>query len=299
MTDNSQQVLAWKTHTISYNIGYDKLKDSKNWSSNFYFVVGADPQLGYNTSFQDREPTDWQEEMNRSITAVEKINALTPRPQFVVICGDLVNAMPNKEEKLNELQVKDFKKVYSKLHPSISLVCVCGNHDVGDVPDKQSITKYRSEFGHDYFSFWCGGVLFLVLNSQYYKMNKVEEMAKEQEQWLKEQLTKHKGQRIILFQHIPWFLKDINEEDQYFNINKQLRKEMIEKFFEAGVTHIFYGHCHRNYRVFYKDLEMITTNAIGNPLGNEPPGLRIVKVYQNNMTHTYFPFEKLPSFVNV
>lgn len=43
---------------------------------------------------------------------------------------------------INELQIKDFQQVFSKLHPSISLICVCGNHDVGNTPDKNTIKKY-------------------------------------------------------------------------------------------------------------------------------------------------------------
>lgn len=39
--------------------------------------------------------------MEKSICAIEKINNLTPRPQFVVICGDLVNEMPNSKLKFN------------------------------------------------------------------------------------------------------------------------------------------------------------------------------------------------------
>lgn len=44
--------------------------------------------------------------------------------------------------EINELQIKDFQQVFSKLHPSISLICVCGNHDVGNTPDKNTINKY-------------------------------------------------------------------------------------------------------------------------------------------------------------
>lgn len=44
--------------------------------------------------------------------------------------------------EINELQIKDFQQVFSKLHPSISLICVCGNHDVGNTPDKNTIKKY-------------------------------------------------------------------------------------------------------------------------------------------------------------
>lgn len=78
------------------------------------------------------------------------------------------------------------------------------------------------------------------MNSQYYKdRSKVEKQAKEQDEWLTEKLNVHKGQRIVIFQHIPWFLKDINENDEYFNIEKNLRIQMLEKLHASGNFIIF------------------------------------------------------------
>lgn len=95
--------------------------------------------------------------------------------------------------------------------------------------------RYRDNYGQDYFSFWCGGVLFLVLNSQYFKdYSKVEQFAKEQDTWLTEKLNKYKGQRIIVFQHIPWFLNKVDEEETYFNIEKNFRQQMLKKLHESG-----------------------------------------------------------------
>lgn len=57
------------------------------------------------------------------------------------------------------------QEVMGKIDPDIPLLCVCGNHDVGNVPNKVTIDRYTSEFGDDYFAFWVGGVRGLVLNS--------------------------------------------------------------------------------------------------------------------------------------
>lgn len=95
--------------------------------------------------------------------------------------------------------------------------------------------RYRDNFGQDYFSFWCGGVLFLVLNSQYYKnSSNVEKFAAEQDQWLTEILSKHEGQRIIVFQHIPWFLSKMEEEISKHGIEKIVSHKMLEKLCKAG-----------------------------------------------------------------
>lgn len=65
-------------------------------------------------------------------------------------------------------QIRDFKRIYGQLHPDIRPVCVCGNHDVGDVPTGAAIEAYRQDFGDEYFSFWVQGCKFLVINSQLY-----------------------------------------------------------------------------------------------------------------------------------
>ena len=51
---------------------------------------------------------------------------------------------------------------------------------------------------------------------------------------------------LIVFQHIPFFLKDPNEEDQYFNIPKPVRERYLRLFHEYGVQQVFAGHYHRN-----------------------------------------------------
>jgi predicted MPP superfamily phosphohydrolase len=49
------------------------------------------------------------------------------QPRFVVVCGDLVDASPDKPQ-WQEAQVKTFKDVMATVDESIPLVCLCGNH---------------------------------------------------------------------------------------------------------------------------------------------------------------------------
>lgn len=44
----------------------------------------------------DRGGDEWAEEVQLTKQAVEAINKLQPRPRFVVLCGDLIHAMPGK-----------------------------------------------------------------------------------------------------------------------------------------------------------------------------------------------------------
>lgn len=63
------------------------------------------------------------------------------------------------------------------------------------------------------------------------------------------------------------------------------------------MSHVFFGHYHRNCAGFYKNLELVTTCAIGAPMGEDPSGLRVVKMYENNVIHTYFSLEQMPKSI--
>ena len=118
----------------------------------------------------------------------------------------------------------------------------------GNQPSKDTIQRYRSTWGDDYFSFWNRGCLFIVLNSQLYEdCSLTEDLAAEQDEWLDQILLETpKAKYTFVFQHIPWFLKTPDEDKEYFNIETGLRKKMLNKFYDAGVSKIFCGHYHRN-----------------------------------------------------
>lgn len=47
---------------------------------------------------------EWAEEVELTKQAVEAVNRLVPRPRFMVLCGDLVHAMPGTE--LTEVNIQ-------------------------------------------------------------------------------------------------------------------------------------------------------------------------------------------------
>lgn len=298
---------AWKTYTKDRKLTF--FEEAKELQSNdsFYFIQGADTQLGLKEYYENDKkglplPTGryWMEEIEHSKKAVECINALQPRPSFVVICGDLCNEYPVRDKEMRAMQEKDFKEIMSKIHPSIPLVCVCGNHDVGNTPTTEGVALYRSSFGDDYYSFWKGGALFIVLNSQYYyDPSEIPEIYSQQELWLDSILNegKKKSARIIVFQHIPCFIKDADEPDEYFNLPTAVRKPLLEKLLAAGVTHIFCGHLHYNAYSTYKSVEIITTSAIGYQLGKDTHGMRIIKVKKSGVEHSYHALENFPKTI--
>ncbi|CAL1291438.1 unnamed protein product [Larinioides sclopetarius] len=275
--------------------GFEK-ENGSEWKGPFYFIQGADTQFGMIATFDRNAKTGWDEEIELTKKAIHLINTMYPKPKFFIVCGDLVHAFPGMKDR--EAQERDFIKVFKELKADIPLVCVCGNHDVGDTPTPLSIQSYQDKFGDDYFSFYCDGVMFVVLNSQYFQDSSlVKDLAEEQEKWLEEKLIEAKSgkyKHVIIFQHIPWFLKKHDEEKDYFNIFPELRLKMLEKFYDANIRAIFCGHYHRNAGGFYKDLEVIVTSAVGCQMGNDKSGFRIVKLGEEKIEHEYLAFEDAP-----
>ncbi|XP_067010142.1 serine/threonine-protein phosphatase CPPED1 [Anabrus simplex] len=279
-------------------------ESEKVWNGPFYFIQGADIQFGLIQRYIEKNPVPgWDQEVQLAQLCVKAINDMVPKPKFFVICGDLCDAIPTEEPEVFKKQEVAFKQAFGKLDPAVPLVCVCGNHDIGDHPTLESVRSYKSSFGDDYFSFWCGGVFFLVINSQYFFDTKaVQSLADDHNSWLEEQLqeiARSKPKRVIVFQHIPWFLKNAEERDlnRYFAIDYEIRQVMLEKLLRAGVSHVFCGHYHRNAGGFYKNMEVVVTSAIGGQLGSDEPGVRLVKIGEEKVEHTYYSLQSLPRTV--
>ena len=169
-------------------------QDTPGQPTDFNFVVGADTQIGIRN-----KNVDWKYELDYCVRAVDYINALPTQPDFVCMCGDLVDLEPmmfegkfgTKEEciTVQRTQYSDFKEVFSKLKPDIPMVCICGNHDVGNRPTPESIERFTSQFGDDFFAFWCKKCYMICLNSNLYADNSdAMEQYEKQHKWLEERL---------------------------------------------------------------------------------------------------------------
>lgn len=311
--------------------------DVQEWSGPFTFVQGADTQLGFmaDETWGGKDKDDWSAEIELCKRFVRCCNALVPQPEFVCICGDLVHALPGgvlsdrpavrryESEDRYLKQNEDFQRLMKDL--AMPLVCVCGNHDVGDVPTPGSIDRYRSMYGSDRKAFWCRGLRCLVINAQL--MNEPGEAAEEaavQDEWLSgelDTLAATPARHSVMFQHIPWFLRQESEpREGYFNLSIELRAKWLPKMKRAGLTHVFCGHYHRNKLARTDDgaLEIIVTSAIGRQMSqaecnvNAPAehdgtpgsssdirsGLRLVHVDDAAIRHEYHAFDELEAIVS-
>ncbi|XP_049916774.1 serine/threonine-protein phosphatase CPPED1 [Epinephelus moara] len=205
-----------------------------------------------------------------------------------------------EDTPFRESQEQDLKAALKGTDPAIPLVFVSGNHDLGNTPTPRTLEQYCSAWGNDYFSFWVGGVFCLVLNSQlFYDASACPHLKEAQETWLEEQLsrasssTEPKPKHILVFQHIPLYLKSPDEEDDYFNLQRVVRQDLLDRFKKAGVKAVFSGHYHRNAGGCHGGLDMVVSSAIGCQLGEDTHGVRVVVVTADNVIHRYHSLEQL------
>jgi len=249
------------------------------------FIQMSDPQFGMYT-----ENRGFAHETANFEFAIAAANRL--KPAFVVVCGDLIN------QSGDAAQAAEYRRIAARLDPAIRLYNVAGNPGVGNQPTAASLAAYRERFGPDYYTFRAGGVAGFVLDSSLIQSPQhVPEEAAKQEAWLKAEFAKARregARRLIVFQHIPWFLADPAEPDQYFNIPRETRQRYLELFQYYAVSHVFAGHYHRNALGRAGELEMVTTGPVGKPLGGARSGIRIVTVGDTGVEHRYYDFGDLP-----
>ncbi len=247
----------------------------------YSLIILTDPQFGMfdsNTGF-DKETVLYEK-------AVDKINKLNP--DFVVITGDFVN------DQNSVTQIKEFKRITAKIKPAIKVYYSPGNHDIGQVPSPESLEKYRKNYGSDRFSFKHKGSAFIGFNTGLIKA-KLEKAEQEQYNWLSVKLRKSRNsQHILLFTHYPFFNKTVDESTAYSNIDKEYREKYLNLFRDNHVAAVFSGHHHNNGYTTYGNVKLITTSALGKPLGEAPSGFRIVKVYHKKIEHDFFGLDEMP-----
>ena len=250
------------------------------------FVQMSDPQFGMYT-----ENRDFRQETANFEFAIATANRL--KPAFVIVTGDLIN------EQTNSAQAAEYKRIAARLDPGIRLYSLPGNHDVGNEPTAESLARYRERFGPDYYTFRIGEMAGFVLDSNLEKgTEKVPEEAGKMESWLKTELAKAQRdgvKHLVVFQHIPFFLHDPNEPDQYFNIPLPTRARYLKLLHQYGVKQVYAGHYHQNSLGRDGDLEMVTTGPVGKPLEKGVSGIRIVKIDAAGATDRYFDFGHLPN----
>ena len=286
----------------------------------FHFIQLADPQFGMYAELSGLTEEEIAENLARGYKvqmapkiegfdretelfeeAVSEANRL--RPEFVVTCGDIVNDWDSKAE------ADEAHRIAAKLEPGIPMYWVSGNHDlgVGGVrPTPETMDRYRQVFGPDYYSFEHNGVSFVVVNSTV--MHTPDEVPGEWEaqlRFLEEELSaaQRRGSgHIVVFSHHPFFVRDPEEDvesERGLVLPPERRRVVLGLMEKYEVSAVFAGHWHRNNYARYGEMLMVATGPVGYPLGNDPSGYRVVRVYEDRIAHDYYGFGRGPASIEL
>ncbi len=276
----------------------------------FFFIQMADPQFGFFAAVSQLNPEQIEERRQRGLLvrlapkkitgfadetslyekAIAEANRL--RPDFVVMCGDMTHDADDLD------QLNEWRRITARLDDNIPMYRVAGNHDVGNRPSPETLALYKERFGEDNYSFDHKGNHFVVINSCV-----CSDPTDVPDEWegviafLKSDLHEARAngsEHILIFTHHPLFLDSPDEPDGYFVIPKTRRAVLLDIMKSNNVSAVFAGHVHRNILGSDGALQMVTSGAVGYPLGDDPSGLRVVKVLDGSIEHKYFGFDDMP-----
>ena len=242
-------------------------------SSDPYIIVQvADAQLGFTAAdVSQKEGTEYVNDLTYESEclkkAVEMINDI--RPDAVVFTGDQVNRAADEE------QWTAFAEIISGIDKSVNVFHLPGNHDVVISEGNVDSTPFTSRYGEDRFVFAERGVRLVGINSNLIKYNDPREV--EQKEWLSEVLLKEYEVSIV-FAHHPFFMSSIDEEDGYFQIQKEKRLGYFDLFEDKGVDAVYAGHRHNNAEGTYGTMPVRTTTSVAFQIGDARPSIRVITV---------------------
>ena len=271
------------------------------------FIVAADTQLGLYSQFSNikndseirwdskqfvkldfknikpTKSTDF-EELNfmKLIKAFNEENFL-----FLTILGDLLN------DADNQTQLNTFMNIINNCTNKSKIYLVPGNHDVC-IPAKEdnisdySLNLYRERFGLDYYKIEHDNLKLIFLNSSIFRNhNNFREDYNNQLNLLKDAVDDY-DEDLFIFMHHPLYAEHINENKNTWNIDKEVRLEIIDILSNHNKSvNIFSGHMHQNKINNYENIKNIIVSSIGVPLGNDPSGYYYVKYENNNLEYKF------------
>ena len=164
--------------------------------------------------------------------AVEVVNGLPKRPDFVLFTGDLTHDSEDKDQHAQRMQ--RFSEIAGRMKVD-KIYCVPGEHDAG-VDGGQ---LFREHFGETHYSFDRNGVHFIALDNVTLPKPQV---GPAQLEWLKQDLARFpKTAPIVVFTHRPLF--DLRPDWEWFTSDGDDVMNLLAPY--EHVT-VLYGHIHRD-----------------------------------------------------
>jgi 3',5'-cyclic AMP phosphodiesterase CpdA len=274
----------------------------------FRFLFLADPQLGCYATFSGMSDDEiagfaarglrvrpvpavegWAWDADRYADAVRMANELAP--DLVVVGGDMVDdiAVPG--------QLEAYLDITARLDPAIAVHYVPGNHDIAaDAvnPTAEGRAFYREAFGEDRAAFEHGGASFVIMNTVLLdRADRLPDDHRAQVAFLERALADAAARPgpTLVFGHHPIFVASPDEPRSYWSIDPPGRQAVLDLLDVHGATAVFSGHRHRNAAARYGQVELVTTSAVGLPLGDDPSGFRVVEVHEDRIEHRFVPLD--------
>ena len=240
----------------------------------YVIVQLADVQLGFTAADESqRNGTEYVNDLTFEVECLKKAVAVVNeiKPDAVVFSGDQVHRTWIQE------QWDVFADGISGLDPSIKVFHVPGNHDVAFDGGKVDSTPFTSRFGEDRFCHEERGVRLVGINTNLIRFSDSLETA--QVEWMKEALKKESPEEVTLvFGHHPFFIGDIDEDEDLYPGAKEKRHFYFDLFSQMGVDAMYGGHHHSTHAAEYNGVQMKTTTAVGVQLGPDSPAVRVITV---------------------
>lgn len=171
--------------------------------------------------------------------AIARLNSMAPRPDAVVITGDLVDFG-------TEAEYRTLKTALESL--TLPFWLMAGNHD-----DRQMLRKVFSDhdylFQHPEFIQWkgeCGPIRLLALDSTVPQQPQGE-LCEARLAWLATQLAAEPLRPTLVMLHHPPFVSGIDHMDRQRLQNPSALAEIIEE--HPQVERVLCGHVHRSMQV--------------------------------------------------
>ena len=239
----------------------------------------CDPQFGFSSGrpamkhrSQERYVENYRADIARCEKAIAIINELNP--DLLLFGGDM--AQHAKDISLEWPRLLEQVKVPWMVTP--------GNHDfecrLGRGPDRVGLDRFKGVFGRDHESREIKGWRIIAGNSQFWFQSEAKSEQAEYETWIDAELEKArtcKG-RVILASHIPPFAHDPEEPDSYENCPRVLRAKRLESYLASGARFYLAAHQHRLAAHGYRDLSILTGEAMCANFDVRPTGFRLFEV---------------------
>ena len=240
----------------------------------FSFAQLCDTQLGMG---------GYEHDLKSFRMAVKQINIL--KPDFVVICGDLVNDR-------NDSSFADFKEIMG----GFNMPCYTapGNHDVGQVPNDTSLNYYRKTIGKDYYKFQHKGYSFIVTNTQLWKAN-VDKESEKHDNWFKKTLNDKSinDNPVFVIGHYPLYVETLEEAETYYNLPLIKRKELLSLFKQNNVVAYLSGHTHKRVINSNDNIKLISGVTTSKNFDGNPLGFRVWEVSSDTLTHHFISLQPI------